>query len=278
MGRHLLSRKVQAIEYVHADDGLPYRHDFSKSGSTIELTDAGAIVIKNKRRKLWDTFHVNGTDQPFLINPQGVRTMATKAGKAWAKKMAAARRRKANPPKKRRHHKRRRSASVSVASAPARRHHKRRRNPPSVNLKSILAGLQQGAEDAGFVVAGKAAVRLLSSRFSYEDGSMMDSLVETAGAMLLGLVAPRIVGRDRARFLLAGALASPLETLIAQSNVPYISPLLGAAPQGVNTRAIYPAADAGFPLGRRVAAYAPANADGSRAMLAAPSYSMASLS
>lgn len=86
-------------------------------------------------------------------------------------------------------------------------------------------------------------MRYAASFTNYADGSMMDSLVETVAAIGVSLVAERVLGSDRARFVLAGGLASPLETMINQANIPVISPLLGDA-RTANTAAIYPAADA----------------------------------
>jgi hypothetical protein len=103
--------------------------------------------------------------------------------------------------------------------------------------------MQRGAVDAACVVGGKAAVRYAASFTSYADGSMMDSLVETVAAIGVSMVAERVLGSDHARFVLAGGLASPLETMINQANIPVISPLLGDIRTG-NTAAIYPAADA----------------------------------
>lgn len=233
-----LSNRIEAIEYIHAADGLPYRHAF-KSGATISLRKDGSVLIRNRDKKLWDTFDVDGREQQFLVNPPGGKMAAKRKKKstrrrrrtaltaAQAQYFAPKRRRRNNRPK---------------AAAPRKRH-RRRRNPMGFSINGILGKLQRGGMDAVCVVGGKAGVRLVSSRFSYEDGSMMDSLVETAAALGISLVAERVLGSDRARFVLAGGLASALETLISQANIPQLSPLLGATPRMVNTTEVYAAAD-----------------------------------
>ena len=132
-------------------------------------------------------------------------------------------------------------------SNPKRRAHRRRRNPQGFSLTTITKTATQGLMDGAAVVAGKTAVRMVSRQFDYADGSMMDSAVELAASVGLGVIGPRIFGNDRARFLVAGGFASVLETLAAQANIPVVSGLLGSTDH-VSTRAMYSAADAPYLL------------------------------
>lgn len=253
-----LSNRIEAIEYIHADDGKPYRHDFTSDGSKIILRADGTIAVKNKSRKLWDVFDVKGTEQPFLINPPAGRTTTKKRGAAMAKKrrrnrpMSAAQRKyfgpkrkrnPANPPRKRR-----RSVSAARRSSnppnPPRKR-RRRRNPMGFSVNSLLRRAQQGGMDALAIVAGRAGVRAISKQFPYPAGSVMDTVVEVGGALALGMVAERILGSDRGRFVLAGALSNSVEDLLASAKIPYVSDLLSGLPNA-NTAAVYASADQGL--------------------------------
>jgi len=251
-----LSHRIEAIEYVHAADGLPYRHDFERGDSDIELRKDGSVLVKNKGRRLWDVFTVNGKAQPFLVNPRGTRDTPTRRKAAMAKRRSTKRRRnpttarRRNAPRKKQRRTRRRtngyaSTYALAANPPKRRSSRRRhyRNPP-FSASGILKQLTGGLFDGALVVGGKTIARLVSSQFPYQDGSMMDSGVELATALALAMMAPRFLGADRARFLAAGAFASPLETLASQANIPRVSSLLGKTKMmGDNTSAIFAAAD-----------------------------------
>lgn len=244
-----LSHRIEAIEYIHAKDGQPYRHDFTHDGGEIRLKSDGSISVRNKDKKLWDLFDVNGTVKPFLINPRGRRT-TTKRGAKMAKKkrkLSAAQRAAGFGGKRRRKSNPKRAARTVTRyvtrkrNAPKRRRSRRRRNPMGLSVNGLLGRLQQGGMDALAVLAGRAGVRAISKQFPYPSGSVMDSVVELGGALALGMVAERIVGRDRARFVLAGALSNPAEDMIASAKIPYISALLSATPSSNTT--IYPPAD-----------------------------------
>ena len=244
-----LSNRIEAIEYVHADDGLPYRHSF-KSGGTITLLKDGSVKVRNRDKQLWDLFNVDGDQQPFLVNPPA-GAKSTRGSTMAKRKMSAKQRqyfgkRKSNP--KRRTVTVTRTARRRNPPNPPRRARRRRRNPAGFSVQGIIGRMQRGGADALSIVAGRVAVRYISSKFSYADGSMMDTLVEAGSALAAAMVAERVLGQDRARFVLAGGLSSSLETLLAQANIPHISPLLGAVPNA-NTGAVYANAD------RRLAAW-----------------------
>jgi hypothetical protein len=248
-----LSHRIEAIEYVHADDGQPYRHDFTKRGGTIKLLRDGSLKVTSKDAKLWDDFtQDDGRTQPFLINPAG-RTRTIHRGEPMAKhrKMSALQRRyfggkrKSNPKRRAktvtRYVTRKRNA---WAANPKRRSSRRRRrsNPVGFSVNSLLKRAKQGAIDSLLVVAGRAGARAISKQFPYAAGSVMDVVVEVGGAMALGIAAEKVLGSDRARFILAGALSSGVEDVIAQANIPFVSSLLNAYPN-TSTAAIYSAAD-----------------------------------
>lgn len=248
-----LSHQVESISYIHADDGLPYRHDFTAGDSDILLRQNGTVEIRNKRKKLWDTFSVDGREQPFLVNPRGTKPTRRRGPMAKRKRKSGRRRnasghfvkasaapRRRNPPVRR--VKRRRRNPVVMA----RTQRRRRRNPPTFNVSSITRSVTQGLIDGALVTGGRVLARLASSQFSYENGSVMDSLVEVAAALAIGMVGPRFIGADRARFLMAGAFSSPIETLANEAGIPKLSQLLGAT-SPANTTAIYPAADGAAP-------------------------------
>ena len=155
---------------------------------------------------------------------------------------------------------RRRRRSSTTTRVTRRRY---RRNPPglSLSLNGILGQVQQGAKDGALVASGKLGVRLVSSQFSYNDGSMMDSLVELVAALALGMLSARFVGRDEARFILAGGFDSVIENLVSQAGIPKVSALLGSTVVA-STSAVYPPADAISARDRRALAPYQANLAG----------------
>jgi len=51
------SHRVMAVEYVHDDNGEPYRHDFAR-GVEMEGLEDGSVRLFNPRRSLWRDFDV----------------------------------------------------------------------------------------------------------------------------------------------------------------------------------------------------------------------------
>jgi hypothetical protein len=253
MSARTLSHRIEAIEYIHAKDGLPYRHDFTRGDSDVTLQNDGSVRIRNRTGKqLWDQFVVNGKTQDFLINPRGAKASLTRRASMAKKrrKLSAAQiragfggKRKRNAPRKRRTAvakvTRRRRARHTNPPVRARR---RRRNPPAFSFGNILGMAMQGLKDGALVTTGKLGVRFISGQFGYDDGSMMDSAVELASALALGMLSGRVVGQDGARFVMAGGFDSVIETLIAQAGIPRVSNLLGSTTP-MNTTAVYPPAD-----------------------------------
>lgn len=274
-----LSHQVEAIEYIHAADGLPYRHDFTRGDSKIVLANDGSVRISNAQKKLWGTFDYRGKQQDFLINhPKGSKPSTQRARTIMAKRKKRATHRKRNakghflktttPRRKANAPKRARARSAS-AHAPTKRSTRRRRNPPLLSMTGVVGRTGQAFVDGAFVGAGKLGVRYLSSLTpQYTSGSMMQAVVETAGVAGICWFAPRFLGADRARMLAAGAAWSVEERFVKQIGIPQVNTLLAGTPWGMNTRAIYPAADAGAmarygPAARiesgTVAGYGPSN-------------------
>ncbi len=51
---HLVSRRVEFIGYVHADDGEPYRHDFEHAGVELWANGDGSLTIRHPKYRLWE--------------------------------------------------------------------------------------------------------------------------------------------------------------------------------------------------------------------------------
>lgn len=263
----VLSRHVEAILYRHADDGLPYRHDFERGGSVASLQPDGSLTIRNKRAKLWGMYDVHGRRQPFLENPRGRRErMATKKRKGakrsppkgfktWAAYMASIR-----PGAKRR--KSRRSSALTrsegksmatrkkkrrrnPATNPPRRgrhvarpvHHRRRRNPPAARShaltpKALIADVMDGGIGAVCVLTGKVGSRQLRRQFGYAPGTVIGSMIELGSGLALGLIGSRVLpraARPYARDVMVGAFVGTLETVLKPMAIPFVSDSLGDA-------------------------------------------------
>lgn len=146
-----------------------------------------------------------------------IRTFKTKggektmAGKKHHKKKKAAKRLRGNPPS-------------PVQRRPKRRHF--RSNPP-VSMRGFVPMLMEGVVDAGEIVVGKAAVRLVPSLFGWTRGTMMNLIAQSATAVVLGYAGHSWISRNAGKMLLAGGLASPIEDMIKSANIPMLSAALG---------------------------------------------------
>ena len=169
----------------------------------------------------------------FLINPRGSRRLTKRT-----RPMARTRRRKkhraahSNPPKRRRRH--HRSVALVRRNNPRLRvaHRRRvRRNPPA--MRGIVGMAIQGVKDAAWITVGQVANRsllkvmpALPATWSPQMQSVAGSAIQGAGAVAVGVASSMVVGREAARFVLAGALASALQNAI-KAVVPTAAPLLG---------------------------------------------------
>ncbi len=238
-----ISGDVQYIGYRHADDGQLYEHAFEGEAELDALPDGSLAITHAGDRNL----HRDFGGQRFLVNPprKGRKKMARrrmpprhKSGpnKGRFMKRASSRRRApqrrtvaARRPPKRRAPRRR----ASVASAPRRRARPRararrsmRRNPPRFTIRNITKQITDGAMDATLVLTGKAATRTIPLMANLPKDGNIGLAVQALTAVVVGMLAQRVVSPSRARMVLAGGLTAPLETLIVSYNVPFLAPAL----------------------------------------------------
>lgn len=267
LGNPKMSGDVRAIEYVHADDGLLYRHDFNGGASMHATGNGRAVTIRapGKTVRLYD-------GQPFLVNPKRKgRNMAAKrkppkpyrTWAAWSKAMQRARKSgtKKNPRRrasagqkkttrktttrskptmatrrKRRAPARRRS--TARRAAPRRRSY--RRNPP--RRRDLIGKLTDATVGALQVIGGKVIVRSVPQMLGLPKSGALGIAVQAGVALLAGTLADRVLGVKAGEMVMIGALTSPLESAIAGLNIPFVSPALMPAGLGSYVR---------VPAGRR---------------------------
>lgn len=63
----VMSRRVEAIQYRHAEDGRPYQHDFKGGVELVPLKDGSVKLTRPDGRRVWDRF--DGKPSRFLVNP-----------------------------------------------------------------------------------------------------------------------------------------------------------------------------------------------------------------
>jgi len=102
-----------------------------------------------------------------------------------------------------------------------------RRNPPrKFTVQNVLGEVQQGAIDAAGVVVGKAATRIVANFVPIpKEGAIMNFVVQAGSAIVVGMAARMVVGRDMARMVIAGGFAAPIEGFA--KGIPFIGPMLG---------------------------------------------------
>jgi hypothetical protein len=133
---------------------------------------------------------------------------------------------------------RRRRRSTSVAAVGARRAVRRRRRHGGGGRRStglsiggrsgIVPMLVQGVKDAAVITGGKAAANVVSRLIPMPVQGITGRVLSTSiAAVGVGFAANKFLGRDMARFAIAGALQAPIEGFVKSANIPYISPALG---------------------------------------------------
>lgn len=145
------------------------------------------------------------------------------------KKRARAKRR--NPPRAaaRRAAPRRAAARRAPARrAPARRSY--RRNPARPDVVKMLT---RGTVTATQVLLGKAAARAVPDMLNLPKGGNQGLAVQVATALGVGYVAAMFFTQTTAAAILAGGLTAPIETLIVQAQLPYLSQYLSPNGSGV---------------------------------------------
>jgi len=134
--------------------------------------------------------------------------------------------------------KRKRKAAAPRKAAPRRRSQPRRnasrrsyrRNPARPDVVKMLT---RGGLTATQVLLGKAATRAIPDVANLPKGGNTGLAVEVAVALALGYVSEMFFTKTTAAAILAGGLTSPVERLIAQAGIPYISEYLTETGPGV---------------------------------------------
>lgn len=154
------------------------------------------------------------------------------ARKRAGRKAAAARKKKSTKRATARKNptKRRRKSTVAKRRTKARRRRNPRRRPikgvrqirrkvytrnPPVTLKNMGQILRQGLIDSSGVVAGKVGARFVAGFIpSFGEGPIMNFAKQGVAALAVGFVGGQVLPREYARFMIAGALAAPMETFL----------------------------------------------------------------
>lgn len=146
---------------------------------------------------------------------------AAKAHARAQRRGGSKRRRRSAAPRRRRSWRR---TSAAVAHRAGRQLRYRRTNPP---LRGIVGQLQQGAIDAGWIVAGKAATRIIAGFVPAVGGGQAVQIAVQAAAALAAGYAGRYISPNASRMVLAGGLSGVIESFVKQLNIPYVSAALG---------------------------------------------------
>jgi hypothetical protein len=128
---------------------------------------------------------------------------------------------------------------AAAPAAPARRRPNPRR--PRLRLPTVKS-VTDGAMGAAQTLVGKVGVRIASGYLPMLPKVGAAGLAaETAVALAIGILADMVLGKDPGRFVLAGALAAPLETAIVAAEIPFLSEALspGASSQALGRYAGY---------------------------------------
>lgn len=172
---------------------------------------------------LWSTME---DDRTWIDNPRGRRRRKGSRARSRKRSRRARARRNigtvapfANP-------RRRRRSGGGMARRKGRRRF--RRNPGGLSTGGMVRRLQQGVKDALFVTAGEVGAGLVGGFFpAIPRTGIVGLAVQGVTAIALGEVTTRFLkNRDGARFVVAGALAKPLKTLMVMLKLPVVSPAL----------------------------------------------------
>lgn len=112
--------------------------------------------------------------------------------------------------------------------APARKRRTYRRNQPQ--MRRLTRDLQEGVVGAFQVVSGKAAARVVPEMFGIPSAGLQGLAIQAGVALLVGMFGRQIFGVKAGQMLTIGALTAPVETVIIQANIPFISGGLSAYP------------------------------------------------
>lgn len=107
--------------------------------------------------------------------------------------------------------------------------HRRRRflhNPMNLSPKGILNQLTTGAIDASEIVVGKAIARSIPGLLGISTSGTMGLVIQLGGGIAAGFIG-NFINPNAGKMMLAAGLAAPIESLIKQMNIPFISSALG---------------------------------------------------
>lgn len=110
-----------------------------------------------------------------------------------------------------------------------------RRNP--ARRLDVVKMLTRGTTMAAQVLIGKAATRAVPDLMNLPKGGNTGLAVQVATALGVGFIAQQFLSASAAAAILAGGLTAPVETLVVNMNVPYLSQYL--SPNGAEVVAGY---------------------------------------
>ena len=102
-----------------------------------------------------------------------------------------------------------------------------RRNPKLSFGYFSIRTLMNGAIDGAEVVVGKSLVRTIPPMIGLPTGDATGLLIQAISAVLVGWAGHTLVSPNAGKMFLAGGLSAPMESLIKQLNIPFISAGLG---------------------------------------------------
>lgn len=230
-----MSADVRAVEYVHADDGELYRHDFGPGVSLRAMRD-GSIKLAHTGGK---TVHRDFGGQRFLVNPR--RRKAPMARRAQPRYKSG--------PKKGQFKPRGRGGSSSRKTttrkrttrknppATTRRRRAPRRNAPKLTPRNVIRSAVDGTKDAALVLVGKGATRTIPVVANLPRGGPAGLAIQGLTAVLVSMVARNFLKPAQAKMVLAGGLSAPLETLVVSYDVPFLANALQPGEQAAQLQA-----------------------------------------
>ena len=115
-----------------------------------------------------------------------------------------------------------------------------RRNPGLSFGYFSVRTLMNGAIDGAEVVVGKSLVRTIPQMIGLPTGDQMGLLVQAISAVVVGWAGHSFISPNAGKMFLAGGLAAPMETLIKQLNIPFISAGLGDDTVEIESMGAYP--------------------------------------
>lgn len=99
------------------------------------------------------------------------------------------------------------------------------RKNPAFSVRGITRQLQTGAMNAGAVVLGKAGARVVANFLPLPKDGVMNYVTQVVAALGVGMLSRQFMSAKAAEFVLAGALAAPVETFL--KGMPVIGGFLG---------------------------------------------------